>query len=221
MDSEDTDKEQSMADLKIGRLTLGVCQTNCYFVYREGETDVMFFDPADRGDYIYETLKDKGFSVKGILLTHGHFDHIWGSNKLRELSGAPIYAYEAEKALCEDYVTNVSEQAGRPYTVLPDHYLKDGEMITIAGMTCKLIATPGHTVGSCCYYFEEAGILVAGDTLFQESVGRTDLPTGSMSDIVRSIKDRLFVLPDNVKVYPGHGDITSIGDEKKYNPFVQ
>lgn len=210
-----------MSDLKIGRMVIGSVQTNCYFVYREGTSDVIFFDPADKGDYIYETLKDKGFNVKGILLTHAHFDHIWGCNKLRELSGAPIYAYEAEKVLCEDAGTNVSEQVGRPYTVIPDRYLKDGEEITVADMTCRLIATPGHTVGSCCYYFEEDGMLIAGDTLFQESVGRTDLATGSMGELVRSIKNKLFTLPDDTKVYPGHGDSTTIGYEKEYNPFVQ
>lgn len=210
-----------MSNLKIGRLMLGICQTNCYFVYQEGSTDVIFFDPADKGDYIYEKLQEKGLNVKGILLTHGHFDHIWGTNKLRELSGAPIYAYEAEKVLCENAITNVSDQVGRPYTVVPDYYVKDGEEITIAGMTCKVIATPGHTVGSCCYYFEEAGMLIAGDTLFQESVGRTDLATGSMSAIIHSVKDKLFLLPDETKVYPGHGDVTSIGHEKRYNPFVQ
>lgn len=210
-----------MADLRIGRMVLGICQTNCYFVYREGSSEVIFFDPADSGDYIYETLTAKGFQIAGILLTHGHFDHIWGSRQLRELSGAKIYAYEAEKTLCEDAVNNVSEQAGRAYTVKPNKYLKDGEEITIAGMTCRLIATPGHTIGSCCYYFEEAGMLVSGDTLFQESVGRTDFPTGSMSSIVRSIRERLFELPDDTKVYPGHGEITDIGTEKKYNPFLQ
>ncbi len=208
-----------MGNLKVGRLMLGICQTNCYFVYQEGEKDVIFFDPADKGDYIYEALKEKGFQVAGILLTHGHFDHIWGTNKLRELSGAPIYAYEEEKVLCEDASVNVSEQVGRPYTVIPDRYLKDNEEITIAGMTCRLLATPGHTVGSCCYYFED-GILISGDTLFQESVGRTDLATGSMSTLVRSVKEKLFVLPDDVKVYPGHGETTDIGHEKKYNPFL-
>jgi glyoxylase-like metal-dependent hydrolase (beta-lactamase superfamily II) len=210
-----------MSGLKIGRLMLGICQTNCYFVYKEGTADVIFFDPADKGDYIYETLKEKGFQVKGILLTHAHFDHIWGTNKLRELSGAPIYAYEAEKALCEDAITNVSDQVGRPYTVIPDGYLKDGEEITIAGITCKLIATPGHTVGSCCYYFEDDGILIAGDTLFAGSVGRTDLATGSMSALTRSIQERLMCLPDETKVYPGHGESTTIGHERQYNPFVQ
>ena len=158
--------------------------------------------------------------LMGVMVL-GHFDHIWGTNKLRELSGAPIYAYEAEKVLCEDAITNVSDQVGRPYTVVPDYYVKDGEEITIAGMTCKVIATPGHTIGSCCYYFEEAGMLIAGDTLFQESVGRTDLATGSMSAIIHSVKDKLFLLPDETKVYPGHGDVTSIGHEKRYNPFVQ
>lgn len=209
-----------MGNLKIGRLMLGICQTNCYFVYREGTKDVIFFDPADKGDYIYETLTEKGFQVKGILLTHGHFDHIWGVNRLKELSGAPLYAYEEEKVLCEDAVTNVSDQVGRPYTVSPDGYLKDNEELTIADMTCKLIATPGHTVGSCCYYFKEADILIAGDTLFQDSVGRTDLATGSMSALVRSVRERLFVLPEETKVYPGHGEATTIGHEKKYNPFL-
>lgn len=209
-----------MGKLKIGRLMLGICQTNCYFIYREGSQDVIFFDPADKGDYIYETLKEKGFQVKGILLTHGHFDHIWGVNRLKELSGAPLYACEAEKVLCEDAVTNVSDQVGRPYTVSPDRYLQDNEEITIADMTCRLIATPGHTVGSCCYYFAEEGILIAGDTLFQDSVGRTDLATGSMSALVRSVKEKLFVLPEETKVYPGHGEATTIGHEKKYNPFL-
>ena len=206
--------------MKIGRLMLGICQTTCDFIYREGSQDVIFFDPADKGDYIYETLKEKGFQVKGILLTHGHFDHIWGVNRLKELSGAPLYAYEAEKVLCEDAVTNVSDQVGRPYTVSPDRYLQDNEEITIADMTCRLIATPGHTVGSCCYYFAEEGILMAGDTLFQDSVGRTDLATGSMGALVRSVKEKLFVLPEETKVYPGHGEATTIGHEKKYNPFL-
>lgn len=210
-----------MSELKIGRTTLGVCSTNCYFIYREKETDIIVIDPADKGKYLFEKLSDKGFIVKGILLTHAHFDHIWGCNELKELSGAPLYAYEEEKVLCEKATANVSAQVGRPYTVAPDYYVKDNEMITIAGMTCRVIATPGHTMGSCCYYFEEAGLLVSGDTLFQESVGRTDLPTGSAGALTRSIQERLFLLPDETKVYPGHGEQTTIGHEKQYNPFCQ
>lgn len=210
-----------MQNLKIGRMVLGMCQTNCYFVYLEGKPEVIVIDPADRGDYIYEKLTEKGFTVVGILLTHGHFDHIFGCESLRKLSGARVYAYKEEKTVCEDAHNNASAQTGRQCTIVPDVYLEDGAEVTIAGMTGRLIATPGHTMGSCCYYFEEAGILLSGDTLFQESVGRTDLPTGSTSQIIRSIKEKLFVLGDTVKVYPGHGEATDIGTEKRYNPFCQ
>lgn len=210
-----------MAELKIGRMTMGICATNCYFLYEAGSKDVIFVDPADKGDYIYETLRENGLSVAGILLTHAHFDHIWGAEELRKLSGAPIYAYEGEKEVCEDAGKNVSARVGRACTVRPDVYAKDGETITVGGIRCTLIATPGHTEGSCCFYFEEAGILISGDTLFQDSVGRTDFPTGSMSSLVRSVKEKLFVLPDAVKVYPGHGDSTTIGREKQCNPFCQ
>ena len=209
-----------MANLKIGRIVMGMCQTNCYFVYPEGKSEVILFDPADRGDYIYHSLKDKGFTVAAILLTHGHFDHIWGLEELKELSGAKVYAYEEEKEVCENASVNVSKGAGRPCEITADEYVKDGATISVAGMSCQLIATPGHTKGSCCYYFEEEGILISGDTLFQESVGRTDLPTGSMSALVRSVKEKLMVLPADVKVYPGHGESTKFGYEKEYNPFL-
>ena len=218
-----------MGELKIGRMVLGVCQTNCYFVYREGEPDAIVADPADKGENIYAALNRNGFRAAGILLTHGHFDHIWGLDGLRNAACAaaeadgsePVkaYAYEAERALLKDTGMNVSAQAGRPCSTYADVYVTDGQEITLAGMTCKVIATPGHTAGGCCYYFEEAGILLAGDTLFAESVGRTDFPTGSMGTLVRSIKEKLFVLPEDTRVYPGHGESTTIGHEKKYNPF--
>lgn len=210
-----------MSEIKIGRMTLGVCATNCYFLYRENAAEVIFVDPGDRGADIYSALKGKGLSVAAILLTHGHFDHIWGAEKLRELSGAKIYALDAEKVVCQDAYVNVSAQAGRKATIAPDEWLTDGQELSIAGITLTVIATPGHTIGSCCYYVPEADFLIAGDTLFAGSVGRTDFPTGSMSKLVRSIKDKLFVLPDKTKVYPGHGEETTIGREKQYNPFCQ
>ena len=177
-------------------------------------------DPADNGNLIYDKLTQNGFSVEAILLTHGHFDHIWGTKELRELSGAKIYALDKEQTLCESVDNNLSAMVGRAYTVVPDEYVADGAELTFDNISFKVIATPGHTIGSCCYYVEKAGILISGDTLFQESTGRTDFPTGSMSSIVRSIREKLFVLPDDTKVYPGHGDSTTIGYEKKYNPFV-
>lgn len=208
-----------MAGLKIGRMVLGMCQTNCYFVYEEGKNEVIFVDPAEHGDRIYEAMQDNGFTVAGILLTHGHFDHILGVEELKAKSGVKVYAFEAEKELCNDPELNASAQVRKPCSVDADVYVKDGEEITIAGMTCQAIATPGHTIGSGCYYFEKGGFLLSGDTLFAESVGRTDLPTGSMSMLVRSIKEKLFALPNETKVYPGHGEGTTIGYEKSYNPF--
>jgi glyoxylase-like metal-dependent hydrolase (beta-lactamase superfamily II) len=197
-----------------------MCQTNCYFLYREDAKECILIDPADQGQQIYNALSKNGFTIQAILLTHGHFDHIWGANEVRSLAGVKMYAYEQEKELLNSEKLNVSKGAGRPYTVEADVYLKDGETLTVADMTCKCIATPGHTAGSCCYYFEDAGILVSGDTLFQESVGRTDLPTGNMRTLMNSVKQKLFVLPEETKVYPGHGESTNIGYEKKYNPFI-
>lgn len=210
-----------MGDIRIGRMTIGVCATNSYFLYRDGGAEVIVFDPADRGGDIFRALQNKGFSVAAILLTHGHFDHIWGAEELRQLSGAKIYALDAEKTVCGDAYVNISAQMKRKCTIEPDGWLTDGEEVTFAGICLKVIATPGHTMGSCCFYSEEAGLLISGDTLFEESVGRTDFPTGSMSKLVRSIKEKLFVLPEETKVYPGHGDMTTIGREKQYNPYCQ
>lgn len=218
-----------MGNVKIGRMVLGVASTNTYFLYREGDGSCIVIDPADQGTAIYANLFKNDLKVEGILLTHGHFDHIWGVSALkgavnRERAGKglepiKVYALDAEKPLLESARLNVSESAGRACTVSADEFLKDGQELTIAGITLKVIATPGHTAGGCCYYLEEDGLLISGDTLFQDSVGRTDLPTGSMSTLIRSIREKLFCLPDDVKVYPGHGGSTTIGYEKENNPF--
>ena len=207
--------------LKIGKIVMGSVQTNCYFLYQENENKIIVVDPADRGEYLYNAFTEAGLEVAAILLTHAHFDHIWGCNKLRELSGVQVFAYEDEREVCESAKLNVSEDVGRPYTVTVDWYLRDGEKVNIEGMEFTVIATPGHTQGSCCYYFENDKILVSGDTLFEGSVGRTDLPTGNGRTLSNSLKNRLMVLPEDVKVFPGHGDATTIGDEKKYNPFCK
>lgn len=207
--------------LKIGKIVMGSVQTNCYFLYQEDEKKIIVVDPADKGEYLYNAFKEAGFEVVAILLTHGHFDHIWGSNKLRELAGVQVFAFEDEKDVCESSKLNVSADVGRPYEARVDWYLKDGETVSIDGMEFKVIWTPGHTQGSCCYYFEKDNILISGDTLFEGSVGRSDLPTGDGKLLSRSLKERLMILPDETVVYPGHGNSTTIADEKKYNPFCR
>lgn len=220
-----------MGELKIGRMVLGVCQTNCYFLYREGAKEVIVIDPADYGSKIYESLVQKnGFRIMGILLTHGHFDHIWGCKELKAVAneaaaeqgmeGIKVYACQEERELLRNAHSNVSDQMGRPYTLDADVYLRDGESLTLGDISCTVIATPGHTAGGCCYYFKEADLVVCGDTIFAESVGRTDFPTGSMGTLVRSIKEKLMTLPGDTKLYPGHGESTTVEHERKYNPFL-
>ena len=200
-----------------------MASTNCYLIHQDTEnaSEVIIIDPADRGEYIYEKITEKGLKVAAIFLTHGHFDHLLGANKLRDLSGAKIYANALEKEICENPSKNISIEVGEPCSVKADEYLNDGDEITVAGFNIRMITTPGHTAGSCCYYFPDEGILLSGDTLFQESVGRTDFPTGSMPTLVKSIREKLFTLADETKVYPGHGEPTSISNEKEYNPFVK
>lgn len=214
-----------MKKIKIGCYMVGMIQTNVYFLHREDSGDTIVVDPADYGKELNEELSRQGLTVRAILLTHGHFDHILGAEALREASGASIYASAMEKDLLLDPELNTSNQIGRSCRIKADHYLIDGESVTAAGITLKMILTPGHTEGSCCYFIsaEESGgdpILLSGDTLFEESVGRTDLPTGDTYDLTESIRTKLYVLPDNTAVYSGHTGPTTIGHEKKYNYFV-
>jgi len=218
-----------MSDLKIGRLVVGALHTNTYFVYKEDGDECIVIDPADTGRLLFGKIRSAGFRTVGILLTHGHHDHMGGvetmklaATEVAENHGydpVQVYACEAERELLNSATMNLSDWLGHACTLDADVYVKDGQEIEIAGIKCKVIATPGHTVGSCCYYFEEAGFCVCGDTIFNMSVGRTDMPTGSMSALVRSIKDKIFTLPDETILHPGHGDATSVAFEKENNPY--
>lgn len=208
-----------MGSLKIGRMVLGPMQTNSYFVYREGESSVMYFDPPSSGAHIFDKLKDAGFEPEVILLTHGHFDHIGGAAELREKSGVKIGCMEEEKVLLEDSWINVSAQMRGPITLEADFFFRDGDVLEYGDKKCRVIGTPGHTAGGCCFYFEEAGICICGDTLFAESIGRTDFPTGDEATLFRSVREKIFALPDDTALYPGHGPATTVGHEKKNNPF--
>ncbi len=204
--------------IKLGRMILSSIGTNCYFAYNEDKA-ALVFDPGDDGEGIYDRLTEKGFRIAGIVLTHGHFDHIMGVDALKKKADCQVYAPAAEEKLLSDPELNCTSDMDRQCTVKPDVLLEDGEIVNVEGISFRTILTPGHTAGSACFYFEDDRLLISGDTLFEGSVGRTDLPTGNMGELVRSIKTKLMVLPDDVEVYPGHGGQTTIGEEKKYNPF--
>ena len=209
-----------MKKLVIERMVLGMTQTNCYYVYSDGAEECLVFDPAERGAAIFDKIKAKGLRVAAILLTHGHFDHIGGADELRSLSGAKIYALKDEQAVLEDPRKNATVMVGVPYTLAADIFVKDAEVLSLAGLDINVIATPGHTIGGACYHFADHGVLFSGDTLFQGSVGRSDLPSGDSDSLVASIRRRLFTLADDTQVYPGHGGATTVGEEKRHNPFV-
>ncbi len=206
-----------MGELKVGKMVLGMVETNCYFVYDSETGDAVVIDPAKDG--LYDKLSQNGLHVKGILLTHGHFDHIMGTRELSEKSGAKLYALDLEDEVCRNSSLNASDQIRRPYTAEPDVLVSDGDEIEIAGIRFKVYATPGHTIGSCCYYIESVKWLFTGDTLFCGSIGRSDLPTGSGETIMDSVMKIVDTFDGDVKVYPGHGESTTIAREKEYNPF--
>ena len=213
--------DKGHAEIKVNCFVVGMVQTNFYFLYREGSSETVVFDPADMGDRLYEELTKRGLEVKAIMLTHAHFDHIMGLDALKKRTGAPVYACIHEKRLCESHKLNQSGSIGRPCTVEVDHYLEDGEEVTLADITMRTIFTPGHTEGSCAYYIEDGHILISGDTLFEGSIGRSDLPTGDQDTLFNSIRTKLYTLPDDTAVFSGHGNETSIGYEKKHNWFVR
>lgn len=207
--------------VKIEQFVIGPVGTNVYVIYDESHKAAVVIDPADRGDDIFEAIDNAGLSVAGILLTHGHFDHISGVAELKKLSGCKVYASVLEKELLMDPKLNESMGMGRKaVTVTPDIELADGEKVTLGNIEFEAISTPGHTAGGMSYYLKSERALFSGDTLFEGSVGRCDLPTGSMSSIIRSIKDKLMILPEDTDVYPGHGEKTTIANEKRYNPYL-
>ncbi len=200
---------------------VGSVMTNCYILIEEKTRQAALIDPGDEADRLLEVCEKQGLSIKAILLTHGHYDHILAVGRLREKTGAPVYAAEAETSLLGDAQINLSASwEGRSTVVTADVCLQDSEEISLFGHTVRMLLTPGHTAGSCCYLLPEEGWLFSGDTLFYESYGRTDLPTGSSAQIRRSLRERLFALPQETEVFPGHGEGTTIGHEKKYNPLA-
>ncbi len=199
---------------------LGSVDTNCYLLINTETNEAVVIDPGARGDFVAERIKELGYKVDTVLLTHGHFDHIAGLKAMREVMDLDVYIGENEKELLSDPQANCScwlNDGG--FSERADHFVHDGEILKIAGFDIKCIATPGHTIGGICYYIESEKILFSGDTVFAGSVGRTDLPTGSSSELLSSIREKIVNLPEDTKLYPGHGDESTIGSEVRYNPY--
>lgn len=208
--------------IRLDYILISGVSTNCYLLINEDSSDAVLIDPAGDASAIREMLQRNKCRLRAVLLTHGHYDHIGAAECIKDEYGVKVYAGEQEKELLADPYMNLSGHMDREnITLSADEWLSDGQHISPAGFDILAIHTPGHTEGGMSYYVEEAGILFSGDTLFEGSVGRTDFATGSFSKIVSSIKGKLFKLPDDTKVFPGHGDCTTIADEKKYNPFCQ
>ena len=209
-----------MSLLKCDFRVVGPIQTNCYFLYREDTKECLIIDPGYEADKIEAYVQKKQLHVAGILLTHGHFDHITAADEVRKKFQTKIYASGKEKELMADPRMNVSVMMGESVSLKADVWLEDGQELEMLGETMRCILTPGHTGGGMCFYFPRACMLFSGDTLFQESVGRTDFPTGSSRELVRSVREKLLVLPEAVRVYPGHGLMTTIRDEQMFNPYA-
>ena len=207
--------------MKIQHSVLGMCATNTYYVYDDETKRGLIVDPADSPDTIIAKADSLSMIPEAVLITHGHFDHVLAMNKIREHYGIKVYAGLTEKQVLHDMAMNLTSSFGMGQTFDADIYLKDGEEFETAGYHIKAIEVPGHTIGGMCYYFDKQGVLFSGDTLFCESVGRSDFPGGSASALCRGIKDKLFILPEHTKVYPGHMDETTIGNEIRYNPFCR
>lgn len=207
--------------MEITRLVVGMVETNCYIAYGNENKEAVIVDPGAGAEKIVDTCKELNVVVKAILLTHGHFDHVMAVGDLKKIWEVPVYAYEKEAAVLADKALNLSNQfRSNSVKLTADRLLKDGETFELIGHTFKVIATPGHTCGSCCYYVEPEQVLFSGDTLFKGSYGRVDFPTSNTRDMIHSVAEVLFDLPDGVKVYPGHMGDTTIGEEKKYNPLA-
>jgi hydroxyacylglutathione hydrolase len=210
--------------LKIDRLTLGELQTNCYVVrVDEAATDCLVIDPGADPDPLIELLRREHLNPVATILTHGHADHIVGVATLRQdFQQMRVYIHKLDASMLTDAEANLSVFVGMIFTTEPaDVLLEDGDTIDLAGIRLTVLHTPGHTPGGICLYEPQDGVVFAGDALFAGSVGRSDFPGGDESQLIESIRNKLLTLPDATVVYPGHGMRTTIGREKRANPYAR
>jgi len=206
--------------LKILRMEVGSLGTNCYIVWCEETLEGIVIDPGGDAPDILALVNREKIKVKGIVNTHGHADHIMANARIKAATSAPIMIHHDDQHMLTSGHRNLSIFMGESIASSPaDALLRDGDRIEFGKCSLQVIHTPGHTPGGIC--LKGDGVLFSGDTLFAESIGRTDLPGGSYSQLILSIKEKLLVLPDDTRVLPGHGPETTIGWERRMNPFIQ
>ena len=208
---------------KAGIITIrvGVIEANCYILFDRSSKNTFVIDPGGDGALIEEALKGNGLKTLYIVNTHAHFDHVSANSELKEATGATIVLHGDDVGLLAEAHEHAAiwgvKIGSQPE---PDLLIEDGSTLRAGSVTLDVLHTPGHTPGGVCLYYKDAGVLFTGDTLFAGSIGRTDLEGGSSEDLLKSIKSRLMPLDDNVIILPGHGPASTIGEEKKLNPFV-
>jgi glyoxylase-like metal-dependent hydrolase (beta-lactamase superfamily II) len=202
-------------------LPVGPLSANCFILGCEESREGVVVDPGGEPERIIAAIERLGLRIRYILNTHGHFDHVGGNAGLLAHTGATLLVHENDVRLL-----SLAETVAARYGVTgenspePHSFLEDEMLLTFGNHRVRVLHTPGHTQGGICLYLEEEGILISGDTLFAEGVGRTDFPGGSHEQLIESIRTKLLTLPEETKVYPGHGPSTTIGREKRYNPYI-
>ncbi|HSM85724.1 MAG TPA: MBL fold metallo-hydrolase [Candidatus Limnocylindrales bacterium] len=201
---------------------VGPLQCNCSVVGDEQTREAMVIDPGDQVEDILKILAAERLTLKQIVVTHAHIDHVGGAMKLKAATGAPILMNQNDQALLKLLDVQANWIGMKPPGAVDvDEAISTGRVLKVGDIAANVIHTPGHTEGSICLYFPDQKTLVAGDTLFAGSIGRTDLPGGSFEKIMRSLHHQVLALPDDTQVVPGHGPITTIGEERETNPFLQ
>lgn len=208
--------------MEIIPLECGPLLTNCYILLDEFTKTALLIDcPPESCDAILDLSYDKGFKIEALLLTHSHWDHTMDAIELKEIAGVPVYIHkDDEYRLLDPMSHTLMELPFELDPVTPDGYLKHGDTILCGDMIVEVIYTPGHTEGGVCFVIHNKKICFTGDTIFHESIGRTDLPGGNTDKLLNSINEKLMTLPDDYILFPGHGARTTVGHEKTSNPFL-
>ncbi len=204
----------------VKQLTLGMVQTNCYIVGCEETGEGVIIDPADEGEVIMEQVRAAGLTIKYVLLTHAHFDHILANEAVIKATGAPLALHPLDLPLLHANGGASFFGLEAPPSPEPDMELAEGDAISFGSHTFEVLYTPGHTPGHVSFYEPNAGVIFDGDVLFASGIGRTDLPGGDFETLLHSIQEKLMTLPDDTTVCSGHGPVTTIGRERAGNPWL-